>query len=70
MMIKLEDFPSYAKGMRRSILAAGKKKLGVPDEKMLAVLEAIKCTERLEALSERVTEVGSWQELLAGEKPG
>jgi hypothetical protein len=73
MMVKLEDFPSYSKGVvkgiRETVVRQGTRRFGPPDAATLAVLEATKSLERLGYLSERLLEVNSWQELLADEAP-
>jgi hypothetical protein len=72
-MVKLEDFPSYAKGeakgegkaARRLILLVGRKLIGDPDTQTLAVLDAINDLDRLDRMANRLPDVKSWQELLS-----
>jgi predicted transposase YdaD len=52
-------------GERRVILRQGKRRFGVPSPAHRAMLERISSLERLEALSVRLLEVESWEELLA-----
>ena len=49
---------------RRLLLRLGRKRLGDPEEAVKAAVRAITDVERLELLAERITEVGSWQDLL------
>jgi hypothetical protein len=49
---------------RKIILRLGRKRFGPPDESSLAFLNALSDPEKLEALSERLLDVSSWQELL------
>jgi hypothetical protein len=72
-MVKLEDFPSYAKGVakgeaegiRRTIILLGEKRLGAPDAKTLESLQSINDLERLRRITDRLLDVETWQELLA-----
>ena len=50
---------------RKMILQFGKKSLGIPGEDIRATLAGIADLDRLEYLAERISEVKSWQELLA-----
>jgi hypothetical protein len=50
---------------QRLLLRQGRKRFGEPDEATKQHLLAINSVERFDALSERLLEVGSWQELLA-----
>jgi len=54
-----------AEEARRINLRLGRKRLGAVDETVEAKLNEIVDHERLEALTERVDEVSSWDELLA-----
>ena len=54
-----------AREARRIILRLGRKRLGAVDETVEAKLNAIVDLERLEALTERIDQVSSWDELLA-----
>lgn len=71
----LEDSSTYqhvlekgeSKGQRKYLLRQGTKKFGVPRAAVDAALSAITDTQRLERLAERILDVGSWEELLAGE---
>ena len=45
--------------------SAGRKRFGEPDAPTAAALQAITDLDRLEALSDRLLDVASWQELLA-----
>jgi predicted transposase YdaD len=51
---------------RAILLRQGQKRFGPPTAEMRAALEAITSIERLELLAERLLDVESWQELLAG----
>ncbi len=76
-MVKLEDFPSYAKGLakgeamgeakgrRETIIRLGKKVLGPPDAQTLESLESFNDLDRLRQMTERLLDVKTWQELLA-----
>jgi hypothetical protein len=46
------------------LLRLGRKRFGDPDTATVAALEAITDLAYLESLSDRVLDVGSWQELL------
>jgi hypothetical protein len=50
---------------RRIILRLGRKRLGAVDETVEAKLNEIVDLEQLEALTERIDQVSSWDELLA-----
>jgi predicted transposase YdaD len=50
---------------RKIILRLGRKRLGAVDETVEAKLNEIVDLERLEALTERIDQVSSWDELLA-----
>jgi hypothetical protein len=52
------------RGVQRTILRQGRKKLGEPDEATRAALTALTDLDRLGRLSERLLEVATWQELL------
>jgi len=54
---------------RKLLLRLGRKRLGPPDRAMRAAVEAIAELPRLEELTERLLDVGSWQELLAPARP-
>jgi predicted transposase YdaD len=49
---------------RKTILALGKKRLGQPDKKTLAAIEALDDLDNLEHICDRLLDVGTWQELL------
>ena len=53
--------------VRRVLLRQGNKRFGVPSEATLAALQSIGSLERLEALTERLLDVETWDELLADE---
>lgn len=71
----LEDSSTYqhvleqgeSKGEKKLILRQGTKKFGPPSPAIAAALQAILDTARLERLGDRILDVGSWDELLAGE---
>lgn len=50
---------------RAILLRQGRKRFGVPDERVQRTLEGISSRERLEELSERLLDVATWDELLA-----
>ncbi len=54
-----------AKGIAEALLRLGRKTLGPPDERVTAAITAITDRERLDALVDRITEVATWDELLA-----
>jgi predicted transposase YdaD len=56
---------SEAKGERNIIIRQGSRRFGPPSEDVLERLSKIESTAELEALSLRLLEVESWQELLA-----
>ncbi len=51
--------------VRRILDRLGRSKLGAPNKKALATLEAITDLDRLESLAERIIKVKTWKELLA-----
>jgi predicted transposase YdaD len=51
---------------RAILLRQGRKRFGPPSMEVRGALEAITSIERLELLAERLLDVESWQELLAG----
>jgi hypothetical protein len=53
-------------GEQKLLLRQGTKRFGEPDPATLAAVEAIRDTDRLEALGERILEpdVESWEDLL------
>jgi hypothetical protein len=51
---------------RAILLRLGTRRFGEPPDQTRAALEGITEIERLEALSERLLDVESWDELLAG----
>ena len=51
---------------RAILLRQGRKRFGPPSPEIEATLAEITAIERLEALSERLLDVESWEELLAG----
>jgi hypothetical protein len=55
-----------AEGLRDSLLRQGRKKFGSPSAEQEAVLAAIADVPRLEALAEKLLDVNTWDELLAG----
>ena len=50
---------------RRIVLRQGSIRFGEPGPAVLAALEAIRASERLEALADRVLTATSWEDLLA-----
>jgi predicted transposase YdaD len=58
------EIKGRAEEARRLLLRLGRKHLGDPEEAAEATVRAITDVERLELLAERITEVGSWQDLL------
>ena len=52
--------------LHHTLLRQGRKRFGEPDEATRQALLAITDADRLDLLSERLLDVGSWQELLAG----
>jgi predicted transposase YdaD len=54
------------KEARKFLMRQGCKRFGQPDPTIVATIESITDVERLEQLGERLLEVSSWQELLAG----
>jgi hypothetical protein len=51
---------------RRLILSMGRRKFGVPSTGMEATLEEITDQAKLEAIAERLLDVSTWEDLLAG----
>jgi hypothetical protein len=51
---------------RAILLRQGARRFGPPSSDVQSALEAITAIERLEQLSERLLDVESWEELLAG----
>ncbi len=53
-------------GEQRLLLHLGTKRFGEPDAAILTAIEAIKDSDRLEALGERIVDMGiqTWHELL------
>jgi predicted transposase YdaD len=51
---------------RALLLRLGRKRFGPPAPEAEAALAGVTAIERLEALSERLLDVESWEELLAG----
>jgi len=51
---------------RHILLRLGQKEFGPADEASVATLNGISDVQELEKLTERVLEVGSWQDLLHG----
>ena len=54
-------------GQVKMLLRQGTKRFGSPTAATRAALKAITDSERLEQLGERILDVGSWSELLAGD---
>jgi len=52
---------------RDILLRLGRKRFGPPNEHVQTTIQAISSRERLEALSERLLDVTTWQALLADE---
>lgn len=52
-------------GERRSLLRFGKQRLGPPSAEVIATIEAIDSPEELDALSDRLPNVQTWEELLS-----
>jgi predicted transposase YdaD len=71
-VLGMEESTTYQAIVRKSRLAEarqilfrlGRKRFGADDESTMAALNAIEDVQRLEELTERVYDVGSWQELL------
>ena len=69
----MEDSTTYqwimskgeARGLVRMLLRQGRRKFGGPDPQTVQAVENITDIERLQALSERLLDASSWQELLA-----
>jgi hypothetical protein len=66
----MEESSTYqailSRGERNVLLRQGRRKFGDPDAATLAALQEIKSPGRLEELAERLLDVNSWQDLLAG----
>jgi hypothetical protein len=54
---------------RDILLRLGRKRLGQPDEQVLAQIGAISDRDRLELLLDRILDASSWAELLANGGP-
>ena len=54
-----------AEGAKRILKRLGSKRLGKPEPRIEAEIDAIADLEKLEQLSDRVLEVTDWEELLA-----
>lgn len=54
---------------KKLLLRQGNKRFGPPDEMTSAALEAVVDLERLEALSDRLLDVATWEELLNPPRP-
>ena len=52
------------KGVQRTLLHLGRKRLGEPDEAARRALLDITDLDRLDRLSERLLDVSTWQELV------
>jgi hypothetical protein len=50
---------------RKILLGLGRKRLGQPDERVLALVAGISDPDRLNLLLDRILDVASWDELLA-----
>ncbi len=50
---------------RTTLLRQGGKRLGPPDERIIARIEEITEQDRLDELLDRIVDVSSWDELLA-----
>jgi hypothetical protein len=55
--------------LKKVLLVLGTKQFGTPDAPIAATIEGITDLARLEALSQRLLDVGSWQELLDLPRP-
>jgi predicted transposase YdaD len=58
-----------AEGIAEVVLRIGAKRLGPPDERVQAAILAITDRERLDRLTDRVTEASTWEELLTSVMP-
>ncbi len=56
---------TIAEGMKKALLALGRKRFGPPDERTSNTLERIRNLNRLERMSERLLDVANWAGLLA-----
>jgi predicted transposase YdaD len=54
-----------ARSLRETILRQGRRKFGEPSAELVQTLEGIANLERLQGLTDRVSDAASWQELLA-----
>jgi hypothetical protein len=55
-----------AQGAKETLLRLGRKRFGAPGPALEAKIEALTELERLEELTDRLLEVSSWDELIAG----
>jgi hypothetical protein len=66
----MEESSTYqwliSRGEKRALLLQGRKKFGQPDEAVQATLDKLTDRAVLDQLCERILDVASWQELLAG----
>ena len=53
------------KALIRIILKQGRRKFGEPDSATLALVERLTDIDRLQALTDRILDVTTWQELLS-----
>ena len=53
------------RGEKRTLLRLGRKKFGEPDSATLSRIESLTDADRLHALTERLLDVTSWEELLS-----
>ena len=53
------------KALIRTLLRLGRKKIGEPDAATIASIERLTDVDRVQALTERILDVTTWQELLA-----
>jgi hypothetical protein len=58
-----------AREARRILLRMGQKRFGPPGEAIVAAIDGITDREQVEALTERLLDVSSWDELLAPPTP-
>jgi hypothetical protein len=77
LVLEMEESSGYqliekrgeAKGERRAliwiILRQGRKKFGEPDAATLSLVEGLADVDRLEAITDRLLDATTWQELLA-----
>jgi hypothetical protein len=54
-----------AEEAKKILMLQGRKRFGPPNARTNAALERIKGLDRLERLTERLSDVSSWEELLA-----